>query len=893
MDGTESTLVLHPQGQSALVFNLRGTLNDVVAYTFIVDLGGLDLNEDTRWQWAYEQESGRVIGTTPALVPLRFSVVIKATSPANRQTAYRVLQQAVMNRRGGTLEYLPEGAGTLSTFYHYVASAPPRLVDETRNRWDAAPVNGWYTLRVDVELQTHLLATSDPDSLAEIANATLDNWYDTNVGQSNRLTVAADDLLGSFPALTRFFIAPASGQRLGRVTMFTRSAADGALNDLVTVYEAQDADVILPSMAWAEVVDSERGGEAYMQCLPNSDANNIAHGLRFIFQNPEAAHGRFAVFGVVYDAHEIPGVWTHQVKLVSGNIAQEGESDYYAASTNVWRLMFAGEFELPLTNLSDVTEDYAAGPYLEWYSTRASGTSEFRLDGLLLVWVSDALGVEGAGTALDVLCEDGDVGYIQGGVVAPDRLLIENMLGLAGRVVERAYVVDSDDYLKRVLTVAPKGDFVALEPGYDHELLVVQERAAASVFTDDFAQYKSYALIVLSRLEGDDTVVEPWGPAVYTTDCVEGSRALLLDPTTSSFYDYVFFSVSLDLSIDGRFGSDDYIIVGVYVPDPNNVDGAFLYLATDYPSNVYYIKLPGNTMKAGWNQLYAKRSAFTKIGSPSWADINVMGFGIVKDDLVPNRQAIFDYLRTEKAHPSNANIPNATGGVWDFEPDTGVWTITEDVEEDDPGATLACLDNDTGGSEFDPYNLKKAQLSLYEGDNVRFSARISTYGLTALHPREVGIFWRGDATLMLTSGNEQGYGALINTRNGTLKVYRYTSGESTELYAYSSAFLSEDYHNFAHKWYTLGVQVIGASHRLYCSLSSGLNYDDSTVFTPAYLRATVTDATYNSGKIGVLCRGTLGRFDDVVVESLEDKHVPADQITLTGQALFRTIAPFS
>jgi len=77
------------------------------------------------------------------------------------------------------------------------------------------------------------------------------------------------------------------------------------------------------------------------------------------------------------------------------------------------------------------------------------------------------------------------------------------------------------------------------------------------------------------------------------------------------------------------------------------------------------------------------------------------------------------------------------------------------------------------------------------------------------------------------------------------------------------------------------------------ALSSGLDYDDSEIFGDSHLKKSFTDATYASGKVGLMSQSTLGRFDDVVLESIEDKVVPADQITVSGQAVFRTIAPFS
>lgn len=445
-NGTNSTLILHPAGRPSLAFNLSGATAGVTTYTHIVDLGRLDFNEEQRWEWIYEQNrsGGRVTGQQAKLVPITLSVIIKAATSDDRKAAYRVLQQAVMNRRGGTLQYQPEGGSGRATYYHYLASAPPRLLDDPGNRWDAdAGSDGFYKLQVDVELQTQPIATSDPDNPIALFSATLGNWR-----ESNRLTINA--LAGSLPALLRLLIQPQNGQSLGRVVLFRRSASDGILANLNTVYEAESAEIIYPSVAWTEIADSTRGGAAYRRCLPPEDANGIPQGLKFTIQNPQDCQGRFAVLGVGYDDAPRPGIWTHQVKLTSGNVSQMGAADYYAASTQSWQLVFVGEFELPLTHLSALSGGYESGPYLEWYSTRASGKSEFRLDAVALVWISDALGPEGQGTALDVVCD---------GVNSPEKLLVENFLE-DGRIAERAYVAASDNDLARVLKTAPRGDFL-------------------------------------------------------------------------------------------------------------------------------------------------------------------------------------------------------------------------------------------------------------------------------------------------------------------------------------------------------------------------------------------------------------------------------------------------
>ena len=92
-------------------------------------------------------------------------------------------------------------------------------------------------------------------------------------------------------------------------------------------------------------------------------------------------------------------------------------------------------------------------------------------------------------------------------------------------------------------------------------------------------------------------------------------------------------------------------------------------------------------------------------------------------------------------------------------------------------------------------------------------------------------------------------------------------------------------------WYVIGVIAKGAIHRIYAAAASALS-DDDDVFSAEYLQHEFSSGTFTSGKCGVMCYQALGRFDAVKVVSLQNKMIPADQITLSGKAIFRTIAPF-
>lgn len=231
----------------------------------------------------------------------------------------------------------------------------------------------------------------------------------------------------------------------------------------------------------------------------------------------------------------------------------------------------------------------------------------------------------------------------------------------------------------------------------------------------------------------------------------------------------------------------------------------------------------------------------------------------------------WDYWRIEKADPDDANNPNATGSQWNLQPTGGRWTITEDMAS--AGATLACLDIESGVE-------KTAIIDEHTPDDVQFRARC----YAKRDAGYVGLVWRsGNDTL--TEGTEDCYAALLDIDNDQLITREYAAGATTD--HDTSAFTCA-----VDAWYVVGVIVKGDTFKIYATAASNLT-DDDDVFSSTYLIATVTDTTRASGKCGVMSISTLGRFDDVKLVNLRDKVVPANTATLEGQAIFRTIAPFS
>ena len=874
--GTLSTLTVNPTGGSTLTMGLEGSEPYTGTSPYIVPLQTLTLNEDERWRIVYEQagtgggEGGRAVSSYGDLVPLSFWVVIKASTRIGLIAAYNDLQAALLNPLGGTIAYLPEDvpAGTLTTYYHYVQSGPPRVLDQAKNRWDAgAHADGYFRLIVEVALQTQPIATSNPASpvtLTALAT-TIQNWEDTGAGQTNSVLVDEADLRGTMPALLRITARPDAGHDLGELIVYKRD--EGTLTNFASVYEAEDASTIAPSTAWSQIADADRGGGNYMRCqLATGIANGTPQGLRFTVPNPGDQQGRFAVFGVGYTGG---GKWTHQVKVSVGNVVQEGEDDYENSNILSWELIYAGEFELPPVQLSDVEMAYDEGPYIEWYATRTIGTSEFRLDGILLVYVADS---KLQPTALDVPCEDED----GDGVTNSSKLLIENFPGNQGQIRELAHIVAQADMdFQRIPAEAPRGDFLMLDPTRDNLIVTVQQRDRwVPIRDDDFESYKGIRWMTVDPMDN----VSTWGGGGEAWDLirVEGTRCLYIEVLTWG-QEAMHKLVNLDFEHEGRFTADDFSCF-VLLADSDGTRSRCEFhtvYGVDYYEGAFIA--PAEHI---WTFVCQKKSSFTAQGAPDWSVISWVEFRL--EDTTgdqPSKDDFYDWWRLEKADPDNTAVPNATGTAWDFQPNAGVWTITEDVPE--AGATLACLDG--GFLSTSPGVEKVALIDETTSDDVRYRARVF-FGHFQGPDSYVGIVWRAGAHC-LTAGDEDCYAAVLDITNGELEIRRYDDGAVTLLE-------HPEFSSAREAWYVLGVIAEGDTFKIFAKRADSLT-DDEHVFDAANLITTVVDATWASGQCGVMSIDALSRFDDVLLQGIADRHVPADKITLTGQAIFRTIAPFN
>lgn len=847
-DGTDSTLIIHPAGLSDVTMLLGAG-----ASGYIVPLQTVDFNEELRWRLVYGQappgEGGRPLDSYAGLVPITFQVVIKNPTRAGMINDYHTLQAALRNHFGGTVEYKPDGvgAGVMSTYFHYVSSLSPRVLDTAGNRWDAAPgADAMYTLAVEVEFQTQPIATSDPDTPTQIiTNQNIENWVDNSPAQVNYIAVSSSVLKGTLPCLVRLVATVGTGQELGRLIVYRRS--EGTLANFISIYEAEDADVV--SGSWADDTDAARGDGGYAKLVLTSPAyNGYAHGLSFTIANPEDHKGRFAVFGVGYT--DSAG-WTHQVKLKSSNAVQSGAANYTTPFLGSWCLIYAGEFVLPPGQMSSIEEDYQSDPKIEWLSTRNEGAGNFFLDAIVLVYVADS---ELQPSAIDVPLYTDDDGAISGS----EKLLIENFPDDYGQIHGLAHVLASDNDLKRIPDLAPRGDFITLEPTKAHRLIFIQEQGRPALLTveDDF-QTGYEGVTWLEIVTVDD---ETWDNE-DSTHQVEGSYCQDIAGTGGLVEDWSSIIDTVDVLNNGAFTElDDFIVVARVLSGAHAELEVLLEDTAEWSigyevSSVPYCAL--SDPEAGFNP-EVDITLTHQVGYYQNASVGAHSY--------------VDQVSIQVADPDAPSYPNATGRAWDVDTGhAGWWGLTKDCGGDSYAIHLA---------------------TFQENDTIVLTKDVTTPNDVYLRGRVrvnkddgyAGIAWRIQDE---TGGSEDCYCACIDTASNQIRVYEYAAGSQSlkSGWAFTCA---------VDTWYVLGVRVDGDTFTVFgAKLSELPDGDDSQVFNGEYEKGSAADATKATGQCGFISIDSLGRFDNFYFESYVDRMIPSDDITVNGYALFRTIAPFS
>lgn len=285
-----------------------------------------------------------------------------------------------------------------------------------------------------------------------------------------------------------------------------------------------------------------------------------------------------------------------------------------------------------------------------------------------------------------------------------------------------------------------------------------------------------------------------------------------------------------------------------------------LRLYTD--ASNYYTKTWSYSESAG--AMYDKYeeallSGFSTTGSPDLNDIQEVELYATGT----NGGVVFyvDDLRVVAADPGDAGAHNDTGAVWDFE--SGTWHI---YELDGSDKYLGQIETASGIEKI-------ALIHTNYGADVTFSAKCRAKRDEGL----VGLVFRcSDAT----GGSEDCYAFLMDTENDELLLREYVAGTPSNVATAVSYTLAIDTD------YYLGIKVQGSTIQCFISTAK------STLFVATNRKFNTTDSTHSTGQCGLLTASTIGRFTDVDLDGIQDRHVPADQVNIVVQAIFQTAMPF-
>jgi len=887
-NGTASTLELHPHGLSEVTLSTTGVIESG-DYALLVPLNTLDLGESERitYEYAASMAGGVPNATAGKLVDIKFDLIIIAESAEARAEAYGTLSRAITNPRGGYFVYRPEGASVTApdTYYHYVASSPPALASDPANRWDsAANTEGKYVLILEVALKTQPVATSDPDTPVTITSlsGTPENYKATSPALDNGLTVDGDYVLGTLPAQVRLLVGANSGQELGRIIIHRRVLADSdPLTSLPVALEAESATIVATGAAWSEITcDSGlwRGGGYYMHSEEWYAGETETSPLRFSLANAALMHGRFAVFGAIRDCANMPGAWTFGVKLVAGNVTQEGETGCAATSVLRWELVYLGEFDLPAADLSGYSSGYSAAPYLEFTATRGDYRGDLEIDGLLLVYTGRPGLTEG--TALDLTLDTPLSGT--------DKLLLEN-LPVEGRASDRAYIADSSGNFDTGLASVPRGDMLMLEPGTDQRVMFITQRAADVLFNTGLAEYLRTGQVILLECEDGATsgvVTSGCTATESTAQAAVGSKSLLITNSATSWY----ISYSMigpggllpDLAAQGVFATSDYILLSIYMPTLTSITSLQLRLGNG--TNYYYKDIKALCSAAGWNHVKFQISGCSTSGSPSLAGATVLS--LVGVYTATSLLTYLDYVRIEQADSTGStraspiysedgatDISLANAERWALAEASGVTTL----RQINAAASTMTIAKINGGK---PDSM---------GVRARFRVTFDDAGTAA------GIiFGEGGSDTILT-GSPYFYMISLDNLNNKLRLIEYMGSTMIADSAPYSITLETGTE------YILGVQAhyedasAGSIFRVYACAASAVSSDDE-VFSDTYEIYTNSTSLYlyidEDTELGFVTYNGRAKFRNFYFENLNNLFEPEDEITVSGQAVFRTVSPF-
>lgn len=843
--GENSTLILHPTGRSDITFDQD--LSESAQASMFVPAGTLRLNEEKRLEVVYGTPKGRrmadvrVAGWRWPSVPVVFDVVVNGTTRAEMMQKAHDLFAAVTNDEGGTLEFMPEDITARSTFYHYLKSSPPALVQDRANRWDGPVVSDKgtdvYRMIFEVELQTLPIATSDPDSPVSVVTGTV---YNVGNGSADFLAAAAANVKGSLPALTRLTVVPGGtgASSVGRLWL----AQKAPNTNLECSYLSSGSTYVNDSSVWSTVVDATRCGGSYVRCTP--DQSGIEYGRRFTIANWANHVGRAAIALICRSNAWRPADWDVRAAWYVADQVLYGDVQH-VNFTQEWGVLLLGEIDLPATEMSGL-ETLAL--YIDVLIKRNGGDSTFDIDAIKLLYTDQG--------AVQVDLPAG-VGADSG-----DRILVENVSH-----EEIAHVInDSTLALERLCNAY--GPFLCLEPLTDQNVDVLWERYKAADVDDDFSGYN-----VDWEQIADFGLDEAW---------TGGERYDILDDTWYAFVGRYAYKPTVaggasSIALDGRWtlsdwASTDYITLACYVDE--NQSGTLNVTLTLYclEDETAYFHYTWSSVATEENSLSARLTDFSEQGSPGpdWGGIFKVKITVAFSGGDSQYYNVwFDDLRAVRKDP-DAAAPNDLGTTWDI--NDGQAHVAYDQDE---GCYYAY---GTDGQLTDAWDSGILYRTITPTDfrawvKCWINSSVADTGILGLQ------FWYRLSDVTPTSVD--GY-CLYLQYNGAFFLGKSVAGALT----YPAGGFVRRPLQFR-QWFYLGLQVIGDDLSMFYSETL------EDLFSAKSHLSSVTDSANPSGTmIGLDVRRGHMRWSDFHVEEIKDVHVPADSGTLTVYTLYRTIYPF-
>lgn len=883
MSYLNSTFIISPYGQSEIVFQ---TFEASGAGGYFAPASKIDFKEEEREQVAYSSgvnlEGGDVVNVNKPLVDIEFQVIIwSAVSRTDCVARAGALMKAISNPAGGIVRFNPNQEMGRDTYLHYLRSEPLETLSGSFNTWDAiCDTSGRWAIETKLLLKTRPISTSDPENLAAITpvdRTVVDNTYAG--AMRNFFTISSADIEGDRLAALRLRLRNLqSNTKIGRVYLMVRSAMRSILSNFKMIYEAEDATLLNPTTPWSVVSDAARSNGQYRRLNPPAAGNNIEHAFSFVISNEADHRGRVLVFAVLRTNTAMHDQWEMKIRYLAGNqVVARSVGRNTPETWLVWHAAFCGAVEMPGILISDTQ---TISPTIEVVFTRISGelNDSIDVDFIALLFEDEGL----------IQFDIAD-GYANSQVLhtelLPDGKAVANVGDFSTNEVEGG--VDRH-----------YGASGLLIPSADTAIYFLFERNRGPHIEDDFSQYEgSYWLSIIEFEDSENLngISDPDLGIMFTLNTVQGEKCLASTGPIGSTSVWQDYDPPLDLENDNRFTEDDFICI-VHRQDgtpytPPSDKYLYIYFSNDSPLVLPYepavyrkppvYSPPDPTLYA---RGYHEFAIFKKSSQTGWLiDWSSVGYINVSFDGtgVSSWTWTFDYLRVEKADPDNAAVPNATGTAWDFQPNSGQWTITKDSPSGPSVPVLACLD-------YESFTEKTALVVNSDIADARGFCQISLHLHDPPDAARIGIVVRCSEQ---TSGAEDMYAFTLNFSLDMLEILRYTSGGSWGLGSVSAGM------TFAvDTWYWLGFSIVGSDIELYFSatepegLTNSAKLADLLTLPNRFLN--VSDSTHATGKIGIVSIGALARVGLMYVEAAGG-HVPADQIGVDVAALHRTIVPFT